>query len=67
MFFKYFIGGEKMTVVINKDKCTGCGECINVCLVEAIKLIDNIAVVNENECISCGACISSCPNDAISF
>jgi len=55
-----------MAVKVDKDKCNGCGPCEEACPVEAIKVIDNLAVVNEDECTECGACIEACPNAAIS-
>jgi len=55
-----------MAVNINKDKCTGSGECIDVCPVEALSLKDGKAVVND-ECIDCGACVNVCPNEALSL
>jgi len=55
-----------MAVKIDKDKCNGCGNCLDVCPVQAIKIEDNKAVVSE-ECIDCGACITQCPSGAISI
>jgi ferredoxin len=55
-----------MAVKVDKDKCNGCGPCEEACPVEAIKVVDNLAVVNEDECTDCGACIEACPNAAIS-
>ncbi len=49
---------------IDKDLCTGCGECIDACPFEALELIDDIAVVNE-ACTLCGACEEVCPVEAI--
>lgn len=54
-----------MAVTIDKEKCTGCGLCEQVCPVDAIK-IDKVVKVDEDVCVDCGTCISECPNDAIS-
>ncbi|MCK4728006.1 MAG: 4Fe-4S binding protein, partial [Desulfobacterales bacterium] len=36
-----------MAAEVDSDKCTGCGLCVEVCPVEAIKLKDDdVAVVN---------------------
>lgn len=58
--------GEKdnMAVKIDKDKCTACGSCVDVCPVDAIT-IENIAVVDEDTCIDCGTCVGECPVEAI--
>ncbi len=56
-----------MAAEVNSDKCTGCGLCVDVCPVEAIKVEDDVAVVNTDECTDCGACVDECPNEAISL
>ncbi len=53
-----------MAVKIDKEKCTACGECAEVCPVDAITIKD-VAVVDEDTCIECGVCINMCPVDAI--
>jgi len=55
-----------MAVKIDKDKCTGCGDCVDVCGVNAIKIENDKAIVNE-ECVECGACVNQCANEAISL
>jgi electron transfer flavoprotein alpha subunit len=54
----------KMAVQIDIEKCTGCGNCVEICPVKAIKISDNKAQVSE-DCIECGVCINSCPVQAI--
>jgi ferredoxin len=61
---KNIMRGVKMTVKIDKEKCTGCGACVEICPVDAIK-VDDIAIVDEKECIDCGTCVEECPVDAI--
>lgn len=51
---------------INKDECTGCGACIDVCPMDAIILEDGIAKIVEENCSDCRACESECPVEAIS-
>ncbi|MFX1470331.1 MAG: indolepyruvate ferredoxin oxidoreductase subunit alpha [Promethearchaeota archaeon] len=41
---------------IKADLCTGCGQCITICPVQAIKLVDNKAVINKDLCVECGVC-----------
>ena len=54
-----------MAAVVNKEKCTGCGTCVDLCPVEAIKLEDNIAVVDADQCVDCGSCENECPVEEI--
>jgi len=55
-----------MTVEVDKEKCTGCGICVESCALNAIKIEDGKAVISE-ECVECGACINQCPAEAIFF
>lgn len=56
-----------MPAIVDKDKCQGSGECIDVCPTEAIQLEDGLAVVDEDLCGECGVCEDACPNGAISM
>ena len=53
-----------MEIRVSFEKCTGCRKCKNVCLYDAIEIVDNKIVINEN-CVFCGACINECGFDAI--
>ncbi|MFX0034758.1 MAG: indolepyruvate ferredoxin oxidoreductase subunit alpha [Candidatus Hermodarchaeota archaeon] len=41
---------------IKADLCTGCGQCIIICPVQAIKLVDNRTIIEKNLCVECGVC-----------
>ena len=51
-------------VSIDREKCTGCGICVDVCPTNAIEVNEH-AVVNAEACTGCAACVSECPNEAI--
>ncbi len=55
-----------MGIIIDPDKCTGCGNCVPACPFGVIELVDDIAQVNEG-CNLCGACLDVCPYDAITL
>ncbi len=53
-------------VKINKEKCSGCGNCVEVCPFGVLEIKNGKAVVKYLEkCKKCGACVSACPNNAI--
>ena len=56
-----------MAVKVELDKCTGCGECVSSCPLDAIVIKDDKAVIDEGTCAECGACIDVCPNKALAL
>lgn len=54
-----------MTVAVDKTKCIGCGACVVECPVEAMDLIDGLAVVDPNKCEDHGKCVLVCPANAL--
>ncbi|AGK61287.1 hypothetical protein Asulf_01293 [Archaeoglobus sulfaticallidus PM70-1] len=54
-------------IVVDKDKCTSCGECINVCPASVYEFDDDekSEPVNPEECIECCSCVEVCPVGAI--
>jgi predicted Fe-Mo cluster-binding NifX family protein/ferredoxin len=53
--------------VVDPEKCTRCGLCVEVCPVQAISLTEAAAVVDGRKCTGCGACVGECPTGAISM
>ena len=52
---------------IDKEKCTGCSTCVDVCPVGIYEMNDEKATVSGNldDCVVCRACDTSCPSGAI--
>lgn len=59
-----FSGGKKATVDL--EKCTGCGECHDVCRLSAISKEENGRIAIDNiSCEGCAVCFYVCPTEAI--
>ena len=53
-------------MLADRNKCTGCMSCYNICARDAIKMeSDNMGflhpVIDINNCVECGMCEKSCP------
>lgn len=49
----------------NADACVGCGNCVEICPVDVVRMEDGVAKVDLEWCIGCGVCVSKCDNQAI--
>ncbi|MCD6262614.1 MAG: 4Fe-4S binding protein [Deltaproteobacteria bacterium] len=55
-------------VVVDQDKCIGCGECVDVCPADVYEIQDEKSVpVNMEECLGCESCIEVCEQEAITI
>jgi NAD-dependent dihydropyrimidine dehydrogenase PreA subunit len=60
------INSTNFLAEIDKNKCVGCGTCLEKCPVDAIQGDDNNKAEIEKElCIGCGVCAYFCPENAI--
>ena len=71
--FKEFPGvgwveGTGTFIEIIESKCTGCANCMKVCLADCFKIVEKKAIIASLEkCMECGACWYICKQDAIKF
>lgn len=61
-----------MYIICNKNNCTGCATCKELCSKKAISMIDNkegflCPVVNQDLCTNCGLCKKNCPANSYIF
>ena len=52
---------------IDAAACTGCGQCVEVCPVDALRAADagTAATLDPGVCLGCGVCVRNCPSGAI--
>ncbi|MBW6499591.1 MAG: 4Fe-4S binding protein [Bacteroidales bacterium] len=55
-----------LLVVVDPDKCEGCGTCKEQCFLADISLVGGKAVIGRS-CAGCGRCVEICPNKAIAL
>jgi len=61
---RHHIAGSGLMAGINRDKCNGCGECIERCAFGARMIEDGKSRVSEDDCLGCGLCVTTCPTGA---
>ena len=54
--------------ICSKEKCTGCGLCVDVCSVDAIGFSEDdrgfiYPIIDDSKCIQCGKCEKLCPQN----
>jgi MinD superfamily P-loop ATPase len=63
-----FMSNQEVSIPIpeiNKEKCTYCGKCAEVCAYNAIAVLKDTVLVFPELCHGCGGCSLLCPEKAI--
>jgi len=56
--------GVLHSVVLDRERCIGCTDCIKRCPTEAIRVRNSKAEIMDEKCIDCGMCIRVCHSHA---
>jgi nitroreductase/Pyruvate/2-oxoacid:ferredoxin oxidoreductase delta subunit len=56
---------EKVTTTIDRDLCTGCGLCVQVCPTRTLSMHKGKAEVTGDRSLNCGHCQAICPEGAV--
>lgn len=54
-------------VLIDAEKCTGCGSCVKTCHEHCMSLLDKKVVIDYEACSTCTQCIAICPQRSLSW
>jgi ferredoxin len=46
---------------IDREKCLGCGGCVDLCPAAAIRFVRDRAHIGELLCLACRTCVRVCP------
>ena len=57
---------QDVKVLIEDEKCNGCGACLVSCFYDAITMRDGVALIDSGSCDVCGLCVEKCPTGAAS-
>ena len=57
---------SELPISIDKERCTGCGLCVQACTFGSIEMVGDYPEIKD-DCRLCNACVEACPEGAITI
>ena len=54
-------------VVVDREKCTGCGSCVQICHQHCVSLVEQKVAIERVLCSTCTQCVAMCAQKALSW
>ncbi len=65
---KAIIAYSNFEVALDEDNCSGCGDCLERCQMQALSMNGGqVVMINKDYCIGCGNCVTVCPTESLSM
>jgi NAD-dependent dihydropyrimidine dehydrogenase PreA subunit len=61
----YFLATSGFMARLDEDLCNGCAICEDRCPMDAIEVVDDLAVIDQDRCIGCALCATGCDTGAM--
>ncbi len=58
---------ELIRAIADNERCSRCGECIEACPFNALRIENDTLIVDEIACRGCGACAATCKSKSITL
>jgi NAD-dependent dihydropyrimidine dehydrogenase PreA subunit len=63
-----WVEGTGSFISVDTQRCTGCGNCMKVCLGDCFEIAEKKARIRSLDlCMECGSCWYVCAEEAIAF
>ena len=59
------IAASSFIVSLEEGECSGCGDCVEMCPMDALEMEGDVVAIDLKRCIGCGLCVSVCPTEAL--
>jgi Fe-S-cluster-containing hydrogenase component 2 len=59
------VAQANFVVQATAEDCSGCGDCLERCQVQALSIANEVVRIESSRCIGCGLCSTTCPTGCL--